>query len=287
MKPRQKAYCPGGTIHTIVAGDTYYKLAQQYNTTVDAIRRANPGVDEMNLQIGYQLCIPVSPPGPGPVPYSSCCVHTIVQGDTFYKLAQRYNTTVDAIQNQNWCLDPYNLQIGQQICIPVPHGCPDCVFHTIVPGDTMYRLAQQYNTTVEAIRRANPCADPHNLLISRKLCIPVSSQPAPGPYIGCRVHTIRAGDTYYKLAQRYNTSAKAIEDQNWCLNPNELPIGKQICIPLPYANPGCVYHTVVKNDTFYKLAQHYHTTVNAIRRANPCADEYNLRIGEKLCIPRN
>ena len=285
MKPRQKSYCPGGTIHIVVKGDTYYKLAKQYNTTVDAIRKANPGVDENNLPIGYKLCIP-GPPQPMPGPYIGCRVHTIAAGDTFYKLAQQYGTSTDAIQNQNWCLDPYNLQIGQQICIPLPYANPCCIYYTLLPGDTLYSLAKKYNSTVEAIRRANPCVSLDPFKGREKICIPVSPQPMPGPYIGCRVHTIAAGDTFYKLAQQYNTSVEAIQNQNWCLDPYNLQIGQQICIPLPYANPGCVYYTVKAGDTFYKLAIWYNTTVSAIERANPCADPYNLRIGEKLCIPR-
>ena len=173
MKPRAKIYCPGGTVHTIVRGDTYYKLAQRHNTTVDAIRRANPGVDENNLQIGQKICIPVSPQ---PAPCPGGTVHTIAAGNTYYNLAQRYNTTVDAIRRANPGVDENNLQIGQKICIPVspqPAPCPGGTVHTIVAGNTYYNLAKQYNTTVDAIRRANPGVDENNLQIGQKICIPV------------------------------------------------------------------------------------------------------------------
>ena len=33
--------CPGGTVYTIVAGDTLFNLARRFNTTVQAIQNAN------------------------------------------------------------------------------------------------------------------------------------------------------------------------------------------------------------------------------------------------------
>ena len=55
--------CPSGTIpHEIKAGDTYYKLAQQYNTSIDQISKANPSVDANNLSIGENICIPAEIP---------------------------------------------------------------------------------------------------------------------------------------------------------------------------------------------------------------------------------
>lgn len=47
-------------------------------------------------------------------------IHTIRPGDTLYNLAILYGTTVQDIVNANFNLNPYNLQVGQQIYI-YPH----------------------------------------------------------------------------------------------------------------------------------------------------------------------
>lgn len=49
-----------GVIHVIQPGDTLYRLAQKYHVSVSAIMCENPFINIYNLQIGDELCIPVS-----------------------------------------------------------------------------------------------------------------------------------------------------------------------------------------------------------------------------------
>jgi LysM repeat protein len=44
--------------HTIQSGDTLLSIAERYDTTVDAIRAANPGLSETALQVGQEIVIP-------------------------------------------------------------------------------------------------------------------------------------------------------------------------------------------------------------------------------------
>ncbi|MEW6446848.1 MAG: LysM domain-containing protein [Bacillota bacterium] len=52
---RQIPPCGGGTLYTIRPGDSFFSLARRFNTTVEAIAAANPGVDPTNLQIGQTV----------------------------------------------------------------------------------------------------------------------------------------------------------------------------------------------------------------------------------------
>lgn len=50
--------CPAGTFsHTVQPGDTLWMLAQRYNTSVDAIIAANPGVNPDKLVVGQVICL--------------------------------------------------------------------------------------------------------------------------------------------------------------------------------------------------------------------------------------
>ncbi len=51
-------YLRGYDTYTISQGDTLYKIARRYGTTVSAILTANPGIDPMMLRIGSNLTVP-------------------------------------------------------------------------------------------------------------------------------------------------------------------------------------------------------------------------------------
>jgi LysM repeat protein len=44
--------------------------------------------------------------------------HTVESGDSFYTIAQKYNTTIARIQGLNPNLDPANLKPGVQVVVP-------------------------------------------------------------------------------------------------------------------------------------------------------------------------
>lgn len=50
--------CPRRFLYTIVHGDNLYAVAYRFGTTIEAIIRANPGLDPYRLYIGQQICIP-------------------------------------------------------------------------------------------------------------------------------------------------------------------------------------------------------------------------------------
>lgn len=49
-----------GIIHVVREGDTLYTLGRRYHVPLTQIMYANPFVDIYNLQVGDELCIPVS-----------------------------------------------------------------------------------------------------------------------------------------------------------------------------------------------------------------------------------
>ncbi len=45
-------------------------------------------------------------------------IHTIEKGDTLYLLGKKYDVKVSSLIFANPYVDVYNLQVGDQICIP-------------------------------------------------------------------------------------------------------------------------------------------------------------------------
>lgn len=190
-------HCPAGTTPYIVkSGDTFFLIARAHNISLDALLRANPGVDPDRLFIGQVICIPS---GTTPPPPTSPCPTLRIgsRGADVVRLQQlllangfnpgpidgifgsRTQSAVIAFQRsknlvpdgivgiQTWTA------LGVNCGTPPPTTCPAGTFaYTIRSGDTLYNLAIRYNTTVEAIMRVNPGINPNNLQIGQIICIP-------------------------------------------------------------------------------------------------------------------
>ncbi|WZL74571.1 LysM peptidoglycan-binding domain-containing protein [Clostridiaceae bacterium 35-E11] len=223
--------CPLGTVpHIIQPGDTFYGLAKKYNTSISALISANPSINPGNLFIGQTLCIPrqqIYPPCPEGNYY------TIRSGDALYAIARAYNISIDDLIEANPGINPYILVVGQVICIPLavpPVTCPEGNSYVIQRGDTFYKIAKTFNISLDDLLEANPMIDPDRLLIGQTICIPLATPPVKCP-TGSITYIVKAGDTFAKLSQRFNTTIAEIQKLNPTVNPQTLLVGQSICIP--------------------------------------------------------
>ena len=78
---RLEPYLTGYVLHTVSRGDSFYRIAQKYDTTVSAIRTANPYLNPLNLQVGSLVVVPLSfDVVPTDIPLTSELVELIVKG---------------------------------------------------------------------------------------------------------------------------------------------------------------------------------------------------------------
>ena len=117
----------------------------------------------------------------------------------------------------------YNIYLGIGTNVPTPGPDTGTVSYTVKAGDTLWRIAQRYGTTVNAIKQANGLTS-DALQIGQVLRIPVSQ----GSYVE---YTVRAGDTLWDLSRRYGTTVEAIMQANG-LTSNVLQIGQVLRIPV-------------------------------------------------------
>ena len=97
-------------------------------------------------------------------------------------------------------------------------------YHVVKPGDTIYKLAQMYNVSVEAIIEANPGINPNMLTIGQIICIPLGPKEECPP--GTSSYTIRKGDTLYLIAKKYDIPLNLLIKSNPNVNPNNLIVGE-------------------------------------------------------------
>ncbi len=107
--------------------------------------------------------------------------YRIQKGDTLYALAKRYKTTVERLLEVNPGIDPLNLQIDSQICIPQPfEKYPTCMttnYYVVKENDTIYSIAKYFGVTVKQILYSNMGIEPENIYEGMILCIPIAPPP--------------------------------------------------------------------------------------------------------------
>ncbi len=143
----------------------------------------------------------------------------------------------DGIATPSGLVTPTGLFVGE--------GGSACVY-VIQPGDTLYRIALDNNTTVDEIRAANPDFASDLIQPGDQLTLPGCgavptaipqqiTNPTPEATDGIisvgRTHTVQAGDTLYGIAQTYGVTVQAIINANSLTNPNQLSIGDELVIP--------------------------------------------------------
>lgn len=149
--------------YTVKKGDTLYAIAKNYNIAVDVLKKDNVlGSD--TLQIGQILRIRTDNGGnveecfgPDYTPDEtiSTIQYIVKKGDSLYKIANNYGTSVSEIMKLN-NLTSTALSIGDVLLIPKKNSGPSTSISYIVKkGDNLYSIAQKYNTTVDSIKRKN------------------------------------------------------------------------------------------------------------------------------------
>lgn len=143
--------------YKVVAGDNLYSIANKYNTTVDEIKKLN-NLTSNNLSIGQVLIIENGA--------TNNNTYKVVNGDTLYSIARKYNISVDELKKLN-NLTSNNLSIGQILKVPNSNN----IEYIVKKGDNLYSVANKYGVSVKDIMNLNNLSNTI-LSINQKLIIP-------------------------------------------------------------------------------------------------------------------
>ncbi|ANU10225.1 polysaccharide deacetylase [Planococcus antarcticus DSM 14505] len=101
-------------------------------------------------------------------------------------------------------------------------------------------------------------------------------------------YTVKAGDTLYSIAKKYNVTVAALAKANNIINYNLIQVGQVLTIPNQTTAPPVtsVKYTVKAGDTLYSIARTYNTTVSIIAAANKITNVNAISVGQVLVIPR-
>jgi len=130
---------------------------------------------------------------------SAPIVHTVAPGENLFRIALRYDVTIQSIQQANNIANANLIFVGQQLTIPGtsggdpgtgdpgtgdpgtgdPGGEVPSVY-VVQRGDTLGQIARRFGTTVQAIASANGIANPNLIFVGQQLTIPGGTGPVDG-----------------------------------------------------------------------------------------------------------
>ena len=134
------------------------------------------------------------------------------------------------------------------VCLAPPvlgqEATPAGPIYIVQSGDTLYKIAYEHNSTVEAFTELNNINNPALIFVGQQLRIPLDDSqplppvlpdfispvlhPGPGPSL---VHSVARGDTLSEIAAEYGLALSALVVRNQITDASLLHVGQQIHIP--------------------------------------------------------
>ena len=203
--------------------------------------------------------------------------HTVQSGENLFRIALRYNTTVESLVAANGLADPTRIYAGQVLVIP------DATTPVTVPIDSA------------------PA--------------PIDPAPVSAPQVNQAAvyHIVQRGETLASIGRIYGISWADIAAANGLANPNQIYGGQQLLIPgvnapgaaavappvdSAPANPAPALveptlantgvqrtHVVQRGERLASIAAVYGVSWPAIARANNLSDPNHIYAGQTLIIP--
>jgi membrane-bound lytic murein transglycosylase D len=169
--PTWKPQIPDFVYHRVRRGEVLSLIARKYRTSVTAIMRANGLRSSRYLRVGWRLKVPVGrkyvlEQQPLRQEYNAESVQQITEkkryvvkkGDSLWRIARRFGTTTDAIQNAN-SLRNAELSTGQVLIIRGDSASAadqgNSVKYRVRQGDSPYTIAQRHQMNLSEFLQLN------------------------------------------------------------------------------------------------------------------------------------
>ncbi|WP_353717741.1 LysM peptidoglycan-binding domain-containing protein [Dyadobacter sp. 676] len=191
--------------HTVQSGETYFSIANKYNLPLRELLAINNRTAQSRLVTGQRLLVsksgaeetPAKVAVERPAPASTFKTpeeikeetrlsatsgsefHTVQSGQTYYSISKAYGISIKELLDLNNLSDSDRLKSGQKLRVRKGEGgeatsdnqSSGVQTHTVAPGETLFRIAQNYHTNVEDIKKLNNMSG-NSVMVGQKLKIP-------------------------------------------------------------------------------------------------------------------
>ena len=146
------------------------------------------------------------------------------------------------------------------------------ISHIVEPGDSLWKLANKYDTEVKIIKKIN-YLESDLLSLKDTLLIPLSSTKSNN-FIPYEMHIVSEGDTLWSISNKYNIDIRDITRMN-SLNQNSiLRLGQQLTIGNKNIHRNIeskkrtILYSVKQGDNLYKISDIFDVSVESIKQIN-------------------
>lgn len=185
-------------------------------------------------------------------------------------------------------------------------------YYTVKSGDTLSRIAGNFNTTVKQLASLNDIQNINRIYVGQRLLVrqpatqqPTSNTPAKSAEASKQstasqagTYTVKSGDTLSGIAQQFNTSYGQLAQLNHITNPNLIRVGQVLSLrqnstsstssasakeeSQTTTNNGT--YTVQSGDTLSGIAARFNTTTANLAATNHITNPNLIRVGQHLQV---
>ncbi|MFW5999642.1 MAG: LysM peptidoglycan-binding domain-containing protein [Halanaerobiaceae bacterium] len=211
--------------YRVKPGDSLYQIARKFGITVSELTRLN-NINSNMLYIGQKILLP----GSGEIEEETeektgKLIYYVEAGDTLYEISSRFDVSISRLRKENNLGNSY-LMPGQMLNIPANVEETRIVYF-VKPGDYLQRIAERFDTEIEAIREINELNSGY-LSIGQKLLLPEPDYEEKEYNLELE-YRVEAGDSLTAIARKYDVSTWELRQHN---NIKSVRSGQMINIPL-------------------------------------------------------
>ncbi|MDO8224264.1 C40 family peptidase [Bacillus cabrialesii] len=252
----------GSSVYTVKSGDSLWLIANEFKMTVQELKKLN-GLSNDMIRAGQKLKVSgtvSSSPSPSSrtksssnksssSSSSSSGTYKVKLGDSLWKVANKVSMSVAELKVLNNLKSDtiYVNQVlktkssGSDTSSKDPSSQSNktaaTTKYTVKSGDSLWKIANNYNLTVQQIRNSNNLKSDmlyvgQVLKLTGKASSGTSSSPSSSSNAGSSTtttYTVKSGDSLWVIAQKFNVTAQQIREKN-NLKTDVLQVGQKLAI---------------------------------------------------------
>ena len=155
-------------------GDTLYLLSKRFQTTIPSILNLNAGLGPVELPFGREIVIKQGDMQvrPMPVRRKGYTYYRVRKGDTVSQIAKRHQIAMAHLLKYNGLKANTLIRPGQKLKIPNRKDPASQVrIHVVRQGETLFKIADQYRTTVSKLLEWNQLKSESLIIVGQKLLV--------------------------------------------------------------------------------------------------------------------